>query len=104
MGKIVSIHILTNHTSLCDGKWYKYEYLICRFVDFMKNWTEHDKPEYMEISYFSERSVEDEIERESHTNVSIVIISYLAMVAYVALMLGNFHCSSKFLVILVIIF
>lgn len=64
----------------------------------MKDWVKRNKSENMEISFFSERSVEDEIDRESHTNVLVVVFSYLAMFIYVALMLGNFRCNSKFLV------
>ncbi|XP_065212714.1 NPC intracellular cholesterol transporter 1 homolog 1b isoform X2 [Planococcus citri] len=67
------------------------------FLNFMEDWIKNNKSEKMEISYFSERSVEDEIDRESHTNVLIVIFSYLAMFVYVALMLGNCRFNSKFL-------
>lgn len=52
----------------------------------------------MKISFFAERGIEDEIDRESHANMSIVVISYLAMFIYVALMLGDFRQLSTFLV------
>lgn len=52
----------------------------------------------MDVSYFSERSIEDEIDRESHGNILVAVASYLAMFTYVALLLGEFHYSIKFLV------
>lgn len=66
------------------------------FLDFMKNYTKNTS-ETMEISYYAERAVQDELDRESHANITIVIISYLAMFVYVALVLGGFRSPSKFL-------
>lgn len=63
----------------------------------MKNYTKNTS-ETMEISYYAERAIQDELDRESHANITIVIISYLAMFVYVALMLGGFYSPTKFLV------
>jgi Niemann-Pick C1 protein len=59
------------------------------YVEFMKNWTANGKPEWMEVAFNSERSIEDELERESHGEVSTVLISYLIMFIYISLSLGE---------------
>ena len=33
------------------------------FIDFMKTWVKESKPDFLEVSFNSERSVEDEIQR-----------------------------------------
>ena len=35
-----------------------------RFVEFMHDWEANEKPEYMEIAFNSERSIEDELDKE----------------------------------------
>ena len=50
------------------------------------------------VSYFSERSVEDEIERQSKSDVSTIALSYLVMFAYVSLSLGQYINSSRLFV------
>jgi Niemann-Pick C1 protein len=47
----------------------------------------------MSITYSSERSIQDELARESSTDIPTVIISYSAMLAYIALSLGSFKCN-----------
>lgn len=54
----------------------------------MKNWTEKAKPPYMDVAYFAERSVEDELDRESHSDMSTIAISYLVMFVYIVFTLG----------------
>uniref|UniRef100_A0A183SY07 SSD domain-containing protein n=1 Tax=Schistocephalus solidus TaxID=70667 RepID=A0A183SY07_SCHSO len=39
----------------------------------------------------SPRSVEDEIDRQSHSDISTVLISYVVMFVYVSVSLGNYH-------------
>lgn len=59
-----------------------------RFLDFMKNWTRDSKPSFMDVAYFSERSVEDELDRESHSDVTTIAMSYLVMFLYIVFTLG----------------
>jgi len=59
-----------------------------RFLDFMKNWTRDSKPFFMDVAYFSERSVEDELDRESHSDVTTIAMSYLVMFLYIVFTLG----------------
>ncbi|XP_038051413.1 NPC intracellular cholesterol transporter 1-like [Patiria miniata] len=56
------------------------------FLEFMKN---YDNPN-LTIAYQAERSIEDEIERESFSDVFTIAGSYLLMFGYVAIVLGKF--------------
>ncbi|XP_049876283.1 NPC intracellular cholesterol transporter 1 isoform X1 [Pectinophora gossypiella] len=68
------------------------------FIDFLKNYTENEMPEFMDIAYTSERSIEDELERESQSDVSTIIVSYFIMFAYIAISLGRFTTFSRLLI------
>ena len=50
------------------------------------------------VAYVAERSIDDEIERESAGDVSTIIISYLVMFFYVTLALGEFYSWERILV------
>ncbi|GFR77232.1 niemann-Pick C1 protein, partial [Elysia marginata] len=67
-----------------------------KFIDFMKNYTE-DHPE-VEIAFSSERSIEDEIERESNSDIMTILASYLIMFAYITLMLGQYRRLDRILI------
>ncbi|KAJ2940417.1 hypothetical protein O0L34_g97 [Tuta absoluta] len=69
-----------------------------KYISFIKNFTENHMPEYMDIAYTSERSIEDELARESESDVSTVLVSYLIMFAYIAISLGRFTTYSRLLV------
>uniref|UniRef100_A0A5K3F6K7 SSD domain-containing protein n=1 Tax=Mesocestoides corti TaxID=53468 RepID=A0A5K3F6K7_MESCO len=43
------------------------------------------------VNFAAERSVEDEIIRQSHSDISTIIISYAIMVIYVSICLGNYR-------------
>lgn len=71
-------------------KWEK------RFVEFMKNYTreggETNHSEIwksMDIAYISERSIEDELNRGSESDVLTILVSYMIMFCYIAIALGN---------------
>ncbi|KAF9419459.1 hypothetical protein HW555_003959 [Spodoptera exigua] len=68
------------------------------FIAFMKNYTETEMPPYMDIAYTSERSIEDELERESQSDVSTILVSYFIMFAYIAISLGRFTGFSRLLI------
>jgi hypothetical protein len=69
-----------------------------RFVEFMKNWTETQMPDFMSVAFSSERSIEDELERESEAEVVTVVISYAVMFVYIAVALGQFRSFKTILV------
>ncbi|KAL1139914.1 hypothetical protein AAG570_006891, partial [Ranatra chinensis] len=65
------------------------------FVDFMRNWTETNRPDFMEIAFSAERSIEDELDRESRSDVMTILVSYVIMFAYIAISLGHMrNCST----------
>lgn len=64
----------------------------------MKNWTENEKPDFIEVAFSAERSIEDEIERESSAEVGTVVFSYLIMFFYITIALGKFRRISTLLV------
>ncbi|CAG4956215.1 unnamed protein product [Parnassius apollo] len=68
------------------------------FIAFMKNYTENEMPPYMDIAYTSERSIEDELDRESQSDVSTILVSYFIMFAYIAIALGRFTTCSRLLI------
>ncbi|XP_030025316.1 NPC intracellular cholesterol transporter 1 isoform X1 [Manduca sexta] len=68
------------------------------FIQFMKNYTETQMPPYMDIAYTSERSIEDELERESYSDISTILVSYFIMFAYIAISLGRFTGFSRLLI------
>lgn len=65
------------------------------FINFMKNWTKTSKPSFMNVAYRTERSIEDELDRESQSDVLTILISYLIMFAYIAVSLGQVNTCSR---------
>uniref|UniRef100_A0A673IVJ0 Niemann-Pick C1 protein-like n=1 Tax=Sinocyclocheilus rhinocerous TaxID=307959 RepID=A0A673IVJ0_9TELE len=57
------------------------------FIDFVKN---YDNPN-LTISFSAERSIEDEINRESNSDVTTIVISYVIMFVYISLALGHIN-------------
>lgn len=68
------------------------------FVEFMKNYTASNAVEFMDIAFTSERSVEDELDRESQGDVITILISYLIMFAYIAVSLGQVNSCSRLMI------
>lgn len=60
----------------------------------MKN---YDNPN-LTISFSAERSIEDEINRESNSDIHTVVISYAVMFVYISLALGHIKSAARFLV------
>ncbi|KAH0539660.1 hypothetical protein KQX54_007034 [Cotesia glomerata] len=66
-----------------------------KYLDFMKNWTSSPCSEFMEVAYSAERSIEDELQRTSVTEIQTVVISYAFMFLYIVLTLGQFKLSPQ---------
>ena len=65
------------------------------FVAFMKDWEKNQMPqEYMEIAFNSERSVEDELNRETYGDLATIAVSYVLMFLYITLSLGQYQSHS----------
>ncbi|XP_070495795.1 NPC intracellular cholesterol transporter 1 isoform X3 [Chironomus tepperi] len=61
-----------------------------KFVSLMKNWTsDENTTKYLDIAFTSERSIEDELNRESKSDIFTILVSYLLMFAYIAISLGH---------------
>jgi Niemann-Pick C1 protein len=54
-------------------------------VDFMKKFYNPN----MTVSFSTERSIQDELNRESQSDISTILISYLAMFCYITFTLGK---------------
>lgn len=65
-----------------------------RFIRFMKNYSHPN----LTIAYSSERSIEDEIDRQSSSDISTVVISYAIMFVYISLALGHINSCRRLLV------
>jgi Niemann-Pick C1 protein len=59
------------------------------YVELMKNFTASNKSLHLDIAFTSERSIEDELNRESKSDISTILVSYLLMFAYIAISLGH---------------
>ena len=59
------------------------------YLKFMKHYTSDN----LNIAFSAERSIEDEIERESNTDIGTVVISYLLMFLYITFALGQYSLS-----------
>ncbi|CAL8345138.1 unnamed protein product [Merluccius merluccius] len=64
------------------------------FIRFMKS---YDNPN-LTVSFSSERSIEDEIDRESENDVSTILVSYIIMFVYISLALGHIQSCRRLLV------
>uniref|UniRef100_A0A8C7Y5A2 Niemann-Pick disease, type C1 n=1 Tax=Oryzias sinensis TaxID=183150 RepID=A0A8C7Y5A2_9TELE len=65
-----------------------------RFIGFMKNFSNSN----LTVAFSAERSVEDEINRESNSDINTILISYIIMFVYISLALGHIHSFGMFLV------
>ncbi|KAM9845012.1 NPC intracellular cholesterol transporter 1 [Aulostomus maculatus] len=64
------------------------------FINFMKNFSNPN----LTIAFTAERSIEDEINRESNSDVSTIVISYAIMFIYISLALGHIHSFRRVMV------
>ncbi|KAJ8409784.1 hypothetical protein AAFF_G00218430 [Aldrovandia affinis] len=64
------------------------------FINFVKNYSNPN----LTISFNAERSIEDEINRESNGDIRTIVISYAIMFIYISLALGHIHSPRRLLV------
>ncbi|ESP03417.1 hypothetical protein LOTGIDRAFT_199271 [Lottia gigantea] len=79
----VMTFIVNNH--LDDNKNVKAQAWESEFIKFMKS---YDNPN-MSIAFSSERSIQDELNRESYSDVLTIVVSYLIMFGYITFALGK---------------
>ena len=63
------------------------------FIEFMKDYTKDPKNENLTISFTAERAIQDELNRESATDIYTILVSYLIMFAYITVALGQLDCK-----------
>ena len=69
------------------------------FVEFMLNFTsDPTNTEHLDIAFNSQRSVEDELEKETSGDVLTIAVSYLIMFFYITFSLGQVTRVSTFMV------
>jgi Niemann-Pick C1 protein len=97
MGIQVTILRANNITKSLSYKCtYVYKYF--RFIEVLQNYTKNQMPAFMDIAFRAERSIEDELERESVSEAITVVISYILMFIYISLALGSFNSFRTMLV------
>ena len=68
------------------------------FIEFMEEYVRNPNNSDLTISFTAERSIQDELERESNTDVITILVSYLIMFLYVTVALGQYTDCSTILV------
>jgi Niemann-Pick C1 protein len=59
----------------------------------MATWNQKDRPEFMNVAWTTEKSIQDELDRTSKAEILTMVISYLLMFAYIAIALGKIRMS-----------
>ncbi|VDL60014.1 unnamed protein product [Hymenolepis diminuta] len=77
-----SVDLKSEHISKCLA-WEE------AFLASVREWKDQHSSKVI-VSYSAERSVEDEIERQSNADILTILISYLVMFVYVSLFLGAY--------------
>ncbi|XP_074656980.1 NPC intracellular cholesterol transporter 1-like [Tubulanus polymorphus] len=65
------------------------------YVRFVEEYKNDKKNEKLVISFTSERSIEDELARESKSDVLTILISYMIMFIYISLALGENYTNCE---------
>ena len=69
------------------------------YLSFMHNYLQTQlNSSAIHVSYYSERSIEDELKRQSLSDVTTIFLSYLLMFVYVSISLGQFVRSDRILI------
>lgn len=84
--------IVNNHKDPKDNKMA--EAWEAEYIKFLKNYSNPN----MTISFSAERSIQDELNRESQSDVRTILASYLVMFAYIFLALGQLQNVETILV------
>lgn len=87
---------VNNHLKAEDNEMAKaWEFEFLKYINKTK--TELAKKS-ITVAYMAERSIDDEIARESEGDISTIIISYTVMFVYVTIALGEFHSFERLLI------
>lgn len=89
---IIVTFVINNH--LDDSENDKPKAWEKKFLEYMKNYWDKD----LDVAFMAERSIEDELERESHADIYTIFISYLVMFLYITFALGQINQCDRFMV------
>ncbi|CAB4020925.1 Niemann-Pick C1 [Paramuricea clavata] len=89
---LVVTFVINNHND--DSKNDKAKAWEKEFLNYMKNFKDPD----LDVAFRAERSIEDEIERESHADIYTIIVSYLIMFLYITFALGQINQCDRFMI------
>ncbi|XP_048590646.1 NPC intracellular cholesterol transporter 1 isoform X2 [Nematostella vectensis] len=68
------------------------------FIDHMKSYVEHPENSNLTISFSSERSIQDELDRESETDIATILVSYTIMFVYITIALGQINSCERIMI------
>ena len=68
------------------------------FLEYMKTYVLDSANENLTISFSAERAIQDELDRESNTDIITIFVSYMIMFLYITVALGQFKSCSRILV------
>ncbi|XP_054748920.2 NPC1-like intracellular cholesterol transporter 1 [Lytechinus pictus] len=74
-----------------------YEMILEWEAEYLRFMKDYDNPNFV-ISYAAERSIEDELIRQSEADLVTIAVSYLVIFAYIALALGEFTKMDRLLI------
>lgn len=66
-------------------------FLLFRYIAYMKNYNATN----VVVSFSAERSIQDEINRQSQSDVPTILISYMVMFIYIAFALGQYKVHNN---------
>ena len=89
---LIVTFVIRNHLDVSENKkamaWEK------KFIEYLKNYDDED----LQVAFMAQRSIEDEIERESHADIYTIFVSYLIMFLYITLALGQVNQCDRLMV------
>lgn len=88
---VITIPVVNSHSSDAVRRAKAWEE---QYINLLSNYNDSN----IKIAFYSERSIEDEIERQSQSDVFTIGISYLVMFAYVAISLGRSYNLKNFFI------
>jgi len=88
--------VVSNHVD--ESKNAKAEAWEKAFIEYMKSYVKDPKNSNLTISFSSERSIQDELDRESETDVATILVSYTIMFVYITIALGQVNSCSRIMV------
>ncbi|KAJ7371490.1 NPC intracellular cholesterol transporter 1 [Desmophyllum pertusum] len=68
------------------------------FLEYMKHYVNNSANANLTISYTAERAIQDELDRESDTDIITILVSYMIMFLYITVALGQVKSCSRIMI------